>query len=328
MDDIISTNIKIYQNRTQLYYILSYIYIIDGLIGSIFTLLILYSSFKLFLITKNPHLKICFWILVIDFVLSATIVFMGAIANIRGEYISSSQWFCGLNDVFYIGGYYLSGWFVALMSLERGLLIIHKISIPNWLWYLTMWIETIGFLIVNLIQIFQNQMGLAELGIYCMSTPEYPTGLLTLNWYFVMMCFSLFVTIYSYLGIAIVQRRRAWKDIQELNMSKDQALNQANKIIRKVLLLLSLYLMCNFTEFINTVLELITGETRTALADFISINMLNLNPAINCIILIQFHDKVKIDLVETYPFLINIFGKCDREPENNHFRSVLNGAIH
>jgi hypothetical protein len=62
---------------------------------------------------------------------------------------------------------------------------------------------------VTLTQIILNQIGLAELGIYCLSTPKYSAELFMLNWYFGMIYFSLFVTIHSYLDILMTRRRRA-----------------------------------------------------------------------------------------------------------------------
>ncbi|KXN65277.1 hypothetical protein CONCODRAFT_13191 [Conidiobolus coronatus NRRL 28638] len=105
-------------------------------------------------------------------------------------------------------------------------------------------------------------------------------------------------------------------------MDKDETLKQANKVIGKVVFLLILYLACNLTEIINTICELITGETRSAAADFSSITMLNCNPTINCIILIQFHEPIKISLLEAFPFLARIFDT--NSVSSAQIRSVLN----
>ncbi|KXN65058.1 hypothetical protein CONCODRAFT_13488 [Conidiobolus coronatus NRRL 28638] len=222
---------------------------------------------------------------------------------------------------FYVGGSYTSIWCVSVMALERGLLIIHKIYLPLWFWIGIMMLELALFLAFNFTSIFRNQMGLVELAIYCMSTPNFPIGYITINLYFVMMILCLVTVLYSYLGIIIVQRRKAWNDIRELNMSKDETLKQANKIIGKVLFLLFLFLACNLTEILNTVYELITRKTRSSAADFASIVMLNISPIANCIILIQFHDTIKTSLLESCPILSKVFGKQDSE--NTRARSVL-----
>jgi hypothetical protein len=232
---------------------------------------------------------------------------MGISAIANGRYLATSDWFCGLIDILYGFGSILSMLYTALLSMERGLLIIHNTSLPIWVWLLAMAIDFAGLLVFNLISINLDHMGLAELAIYCMVNPEYITGYITLIWYFAVMSVGLLMVCYSYVGIAIVQRRKAWQDIRELNVNKDETLKQANKIIYKVLFLLILYLACNLTEIINTVCELITGETRSATADFVSIVMLNFNPKINCLILIHFYEPIKISLLETYPLLTRIF---------------------
>jgi hypothetical protein len=247
---------------------------------------------------------------------------MGIAANINGEYLPTHSWFCGFLDIVYSGGTYLSIWYVALLSLERGLLIIHKIHLPIWIWISIMISEFIIFLVFNLISVSLDQVGLAELAIYCMATPDYSIGYITVMLYFVMMCLCLLTILYSYVGIAIIQRRRAWNDIRELNMDKNETLKQANKIIGKVFFLLFLFLACNLTEIINSIIELVTDVTRSSAADFSSIIMLNINPIANCIVLIQFHQSIKLSLLESYPILANILGKQDIE--NAQTRSVLN----
>jgi hypothetical protein len=318
-------DIKIYKARGLLYYINSYIFIVEGTIGAIFSLMLLYSSFRVFKKSSSPHLKISFAILILDSILSLVMIIMGISAKVNGKYLATHTWFCGIVDIFYIGSTYISIWYVALMSLERGLLIIHKISFPVWLWVGIMISEVIIFLIINIISISFNQMGLAELAIYCMSTPDQPIGYVTIMWYFAMMCMSLLLVIYSYTGIAVMQRQRAWKDIRELNMDKNDTLRKANNIIRKVLILLFLFLACNMLEIINTIIELTTGKVRSAAADFASIVMINFNPIINCIILIQFHESIKLSLIESYPILKKIFGNLSHNAQIN---SVINNASH
>ncbi|KXN64679.1 hypothetical protein CONCODRAFT_14125 [Conidiobolus coronatus NRRL 28638] len=318
-------DIKIYKARGLLYRINSYIFIIEGSIGVIFSLLVLHSSLRVFKKCRSPHLKISFAILILDFILCLVMIVMGISANVNGKYLATHTWFCGFVDIFYIGSTYISIWYVALMSLERGLLIIHKISFPLWLWIAIMISEVMIFLVLNIFSISFNQMGLAELAIYCISTPDRPTGYITIIWYFAMMCINLLIVTYSYTGIAIMQRRRAWKDIRELNMDKNDTLRRANSIIKKVLFLLFLFLACNMLEIINTVIELSTSKARSAAADFASIMMLNCNPIINCIILIQFHESIKISLIETYPILAKIFWKRSHQAQIN---SVLNNTSH
>jgi hypothetical protein len=314
-------DLQIYNERGSLYYILSYINVVEGILGIVFTSLLIISSFRLIWKSKSPHYKICFGILISDFIYSLSIIIIGFAAIINGEYLATHSWFCGFIDIFYVGGVYTSIWCGAVMALERGLLIIHKIRFPLWFWIGAMMLELILFLAFNLVSIFRNQIGLADLATYCMSTPDYPIGFITINLYFVTMTLCLVTVLYSYVGIAITQRKKAWNDIKDLNMSENETLKKANRIIGKVLFLLILFLACNLIEFINTVYELISENTRSSAADFTSIVMLNINPIANCIILIQFHDPIKVSLLESYPILNKILVK--KNSENTQARSVL-----
>ncbi|KXN68001.1 hypothetical protein CONCODRAFT_9859 [Conidiobolus coronatus NRRL 28638] len=144
-----------------------------------------------------------------------------------------------------------------------------------------------------------------------MSSPQFYTGYITLISYFALMLGSVIITIYSYIGIAIVQRRRAWKDIQELNLDKKSTLVRANRVIFKVIMLLVLFLIANGLEIVLVGIEIITGQTRSILSDYISVWLLSLNPIINSLILIQFHENVKSSLFETFPVLYKITGSLN-----------------
>jgi hypothetical protein len=315
-------DLEIYNARGILSYVLSYLYIIEGAVGMFITILVLITNYQTLKKSKSATLKISLGILITDVIFCTMLLLMGVTANINGEYIASHSWLCGLYDIFYMGSKYISIWYVTLLSLERGLLIIYKFSIPLWFWLGVMAAELLGFLILNIISISLNQMGLAELAISCMSSPNYPAGYATIVWYNIMMVFSLVVAMSSYIGIAVAQRMKAWKDIRELHMDKENTLKQANRTVKRVLILLFLYLACNLIEIINIAYEFFTGYTRSGAADFAAIVMINFNPTINCVILVSFHEHIKSSLLANYPFLNRFVGKCDTPDDQIH--SVLN----
>jgi hypothetical protein len=90
-------------------------------------------------------------------------------------------------------------------------------------------------------------------------------------------------------------------------MDKETTLYQANRAIVKVLFLLFIYILSNGVEFFNFLIEVITGVARPGINDFISTNLTQLGPIVNSIILVQFHDSVKLSLLESFPFLKYIF---------------------
>jgi hypothetical protein len=315
-------DLEIYNARGVLSYVLAYLYIIEGGLGMFITILVLITNYQTLKKSRSPTLKISFAILITDVVFCTMLLLMGVTANINGKYIASHSWLCGLCDIFYMGSKYISIWYVTLLSLERGLLIVYKITFPIWFWLGVMAAELLGFLILNIISISLNQMGLAELAISCMSTPDYTAGYVTIVWYNIMMVFSLIVAISSYIGIGVAQRKKAWKDIKDLHMDKEETLKQANRTVKRVLILLFLYLACNSIEIINIAYEFFTGYTRSAEADFAAIVMINFNPTVNCVILISFHEHIKSSLLANYPFLNRFVGKCDSPDVQIH--SVLN----
>jgi hypothetical protein len=316
-------NIELYNNRPIYYNGARAAYLTFGCLSLPFTFMLLFSSIKLFRQHNHPHYKICLGILICDFISSISYLLISVSAFIDGTYLPTHAWYCNLIDLLYIGGAYLSLWFVGLMSFERGLLIIHRISPSNTVWVIIMIVEVCYFLVVNFISIGYNQMGLAHIGVYCMSTPQFYTGYITLISYFAMMLGSVLVTIYSYVGIAIIQRRRAWKDIRELNLDKKATLIRANRVIIKVLMLLFLFLLANGLEIVLVGMEIITGVTRSILSDYISVWLLSLNPIINSLILIQFHENVKASLFDTFPIFYRIVGSLSM---GDYIRGISNTA--
>jgi hypothetical protein len=79
--------------------------------------------------------------------------------------------------------------------------------------------------------------------------------------------------LYCYIGITVKLRFNAWKNIRELNSDKDTTLRQANRIIIKVPFLLFIYILFSGFEFFNFLIEIITGESRLGINDYISTNL-------------------------------------------------------
>ncbi|KXN70756.1 hypothetical protein CONCODRAFT_6610 [Conidiobolus coronatus NRRL 28638] len=147
-------------------------------------------------------------------------------------------------------------------------------------------VEALYFLTCNLVVIGIGQMELVTLALYCLGSPDTWFGTLTIISYAIMMWLSFCFVIYSYLGIAIAMRKRAWKEIRELNCDPEQALSENNKVIARVIVMLMLYLSTNTLELFNTTRELITGVPRTAYLDLISTTLNNISPVINSMLLI------------------------------------------
>jgi hypothetical protein len=281
-------------------------FLIFGLIGAPITLMLLRSTLKLFKRQTGPHMTICLGILIFDFTTACIFIVMGLSYIIDGEALPLSKWYCNFNDLIYVGGTFLSIWYVGLMSFERGLQIIHGISLSKNIWIAIMLAELLYFLVINIICFINDDVRLVHLGIYCMAAPEKTFGKVILYSYFILSCASVLITIYSYIGIAIILRKRALELYYTLNIDKEIALKRANRTITKVLVLLLSYLILNGLETINVMIEIITEMNRSPLSDFISNCLLNLNPIFNSILLIQLHDSVKASLVETYPLLSKI----------------------
>jgi hypothetical protein len=311
-----SNNYELYLNRSSLAFPVSLVYLIFGLIGAPITLMLLRSTSRLFKKPTGSHLTICLGILIFDFMTSCVLIIIGLSYLIDGTALPLNKWYCSVNDIFYVGGVFLSIWYVGLMSFERGLLIIHGISLPSKVWVTIMLLELAFFLVINFICVAHDDIKLVKLGVYCMAAPEKVFGKVILYSYFGLMCLSVLATIYSYIGIAIVLRKRALDLYYSLNIDKDIALKRANRTISKVLALLASYLLLNGIEIINIATEIITENDRSPIADFASICLLNLNPIFNSILLIQLHDSVKASLVETYPLLSKLSTSADFSERN------------
>jgi hypothetical protein len=251
-------------------------------------------------------MTICLGILLFDFATACIFIVMGLSYLIDGEALPLSRWYCNFNDLIYAGGILLSIWYVGLMNFERGLKIIHGISLSKNVWIAIMVAELLYFLVINIICFVNNDIRLVHLGIYCMAAPERAFGKVILCSYFILLFASVLITIYSYIGITIILRKRAIELYYTLNIDKEIAIRRANRTTIKVLVLLLSYLILNGLETINMMIEVITGLNRNPVSDFISNCLLNLNPIFNSILLIQLHDPVKASFIETYPLLSKI----------------------
>jgi hypothetical protein len=300
-----------YINRPYLTEPLKYLSLGFGLIGLSLNLIIIISLKQLVQKRINSHLLICIAILVIDIILCLSNIIIGISGLLNDQYIVFNEWFCNLQLLLYIGGNYISVWYVGLLSLERGLLIIHQISLPRTFWLVVMGIELLIFLVINIIAITNNKVGLATLAVYCVIKYDLDLGQVATYLYFSLIVLSVLITIYSYIGIAIVQRRRAWKDIRELNLDKDDTLKGANRTIIKVLALLALYLITNGCDMVNSAIEIAFNIERTIQTNFVAICLLNCNPIVNSIVLVQFHESVKLAVLKFYPFIGNFISKGD-----------------
>jgi hypothetical protein len=295
---------------------LKFLSLIFGLLGLSLTLIILISLYKLINKKVGCHLLICFAILLIDIILCLSNIIIGLAGIINDRYIVNNAWFCDFILLIYIGGNYISIWYVGLLSLERGLLIIHNVKLPKVFWLTVIFCELMLFLVINIVAITGNKVGLAPLALYCSIRHDLKFGLIVTYIYFSLLVISVLITIYSYIGIAVTQRRRAWKDIRELNLNKDETLKSANRTIIKVLALLALYLITNGCDLINGLIEISSGRARSITANFVAIILLNCNPIVNSIVLVQFHETVKLALIKSYPRVSKFIGKGSVINEN------------
>jgi hypothetical protein len=227
---------------------------------------------------------------------------MSLVSLIDGELLPKTGWLCNFNDLLYIGTTYYSAWLVALLAIERSIQLTLKLHFTNKFWLILIFLEFLYFYTPNLISISFNEIGLADLGIYCMSTPIDSVGYFTICWYGAIMTLSNFTVIYSYSSIIFYY----WKQMKlavELGTSKTLALKKFRSQITKEVAFLILYLAGNGLEWYNTWSEVITLETRTVKMDFISTCLMNFNPLINNLLFITVEPPVKQAVLTKFPLL-------------------------
>jgi hypothetical protein len=163
--------------------------------------------------------------------------------------------------------------------------------------------ELIYFLVLSSIGIGRKELGVVNNGYACMVLPNFDVGKITTFSYLVIMLINFACMIYCYIGISIKLRVKAFNDIQQLNLNKEQALKQTNRTICKVIGILVLYIGINSLELVNLLVEVKTKVTRPSLSDLISTILISIEPIINSLILVQFHESVKLSLVESFPIM-------------------------
>ncbi|KXN68102.1 hypothetical protein CONCODRAFT_9743, partial [Conidiobolus coronatus NRRL 28638] len=226
-------NLEIYNNRGKYASPVAITYIVFGCISNPITFTVLYSTLKLFKKKISIDLKISLCVLLVDFTTSVGLIILGLMAQFNGFYIVNSKWYCSFTVIFYINQVYLSIYYVGLMSLERGLLIIHNIKLPEQFWLTLIAGEFLYFLIIASIATSWDQIGLMELAYSCMVTPNFELGAIITYSYFFLLASNFICMLYCYIGIAIKLRLNAWKNIRELHSNKEVTLRQANRTIMK-----------------------------------------------------------------------------------------------
>jgi hypothetical protein len=278
-------------------------YLVVGSLQLPLTLMLLISSFKLIFKKFTSNLTIGTCVLIIDFINVCSILSIGLLSQIDGYYLPNHQLLCDFNAIIYVGSVYISSWYVALLSLERGLLLIHKVKLSLKFWITAIIIEFFYFMICNLVTIVNGEMQIMMLAVYCLGNPEVIFGYFTIVSYAVMMWLNVIIVCYSYTGIAITQRLFCYSQIRELNLDKKEAIKENNILIGKVLIILTLYLLTNTFELANTTMELITGVTRLPICDLISTILISLNPLVNSILLLHFQKDIQECFISNFPFM-------------------------
>ncbi|KXN68098.1 hypothetical protein CONCODRAFT_9739 [Conidiobolus coronatus NRRL 28638] len=204
-------NLEIYNNTGPNASRIQLVYTITGSIGLPVTFTVLFATFMLLKKKTTIDLKISLCVLIADFITLVCLVLVGLMARYNGLYIVYHKWFCNFIVILFGNIAYLSIYYVGLMSLERGLLIIHNIKLPNAFWLTLMIGEMIYFALITTIAASSGQLSLVALEFSCFIIPSFELGIIITYSYLSLLTWNLF------------------KNIRELRSNKEITLRKANR---------------------------------------------------------------------------------------------------
>jgi hypothetical protein len=189
----------------------------------------------------------------------------------------------------------ISGYFLAIMSVERFLLICFNIQLSIYIWYTILVLATLPQYIAASVSAYYGLAMIVKIKVYCtvMSKSSGYIVFIIINSMFVLSVISV---LFSYIGIVIVKYKQCLNQLS-LNIPKTQVYNECRSTLSKSFLYIILYLLIFSGKIYSITFELITGQKRTILMDTIATCLIACSSFINAVILLYMNQEVRISFI-------------------------------
>jgi hypothetical protein len=244
----------------------------------------------------NIDIKLCTIVTTADILVCFCYIFRATFTKFPYNIIEHHQYWCKFDLLTGTQLNVFSGYLLAIMSVERFLLICFNIQLSIYTWTLILVLATIPQYITVCISAYFDLESLVKIKVYCSQVPK-GSGYLVFIIITIMFITSFISVLVSYIGIMIVKYKQCLNQIN-LNVPKELVYRECRTTLFKSILYIVIYLIVFSGKIYSLAFEMITGQKRTILMDTIATCLLACSPFINSIILIYMNQDVR------KPFLV------------------------
>jgi hypothetical protein len=256
--------------------------------GSFFILLpLLKVAFQQKWSSHKVGMKLSILMVVFDVLTAADaiLVSFNNLLNIPWNYPNDIS--CTINPIISLVIYFTSVCLVAVISLERCLLIVYKKQYSDKFYYLIIFILIITILAICVLTSILNGWGLVATGVYCLFDVSKFGGLIGSLLSGILIGSCLFVIFFAYTKICLFRFDQSQVEQLELGLDPEKVKKDANSTIIKSLLIVIISVLTNGPFTLLLMMQIISKNLNTPVTNSISSILINFNLLTNALLLLN-----------------------------------------
>jgi hypothetical protein len=249
-------------------------------------------------LAKKSHVdtKLCAMVTVADILTCLFIIFRAIFAKFPYNIFEVHHAWCTFDMLTTAQLPIFSSYFLAIMSIERFLLICFNIHLSIYVWYIFLAIGILPYFISLCISAYYGLAALTSIKVYCTLIIQGPAQV-TLILINILFYLSLFLVLFSYIGIMIMKCKQCLNQLN-LNMPKEQVYRECRSTVFKSFLYIALYLLIFSGKIYSFAYMIITGKPRTMLMDIMATCLITFSSFVNAVILLYMNQDVRKSFME------------------------------
>jgi hypothetical protein len=271
-------------------------YAICGVLGLILNSLVLYVlTEKLKNRGAHTDVKLCAFVAVYDIISSLGLIFRSIIVKFPYNLLKANNDWCKV-DIFIVQDLNCSGYTLAVMSMERFLLICFNIQFSIWFWIILLLAIFTLIYSLSIVCIVKNLIGLTTTGVTCtlVATEVCYYGFLVTT---IIFLISFTVVLVSYFGIMSAKAKQCLNQIN-LNVPKETVYSELRSTLFKSLINILLYVFVFIYKIYGLVYVIVTGKKRTLMVEVISQSTIAYSCVVNALILLYMNQDIRVSFID------------------------------
>ncbi|KXN66211.1 family A G protein-coupled receptor-like protein [Conidiobolus coronatus NRRL 28638] len=249
-------------------------------------------------LTKNCHvdMQLCAIVSITDIIVCFCSLFRAVFTKFPYNLIEIHHSWCTFDILTGSQFNLISGYFLAVMSIERFLLICFNIKLSIYIWYFILASAALPQYIIATVAAYNGLAIIVKIKVYCTFVPK-GAGYIVYLIINIMFVLSVISVLFSYIGIMISKYKQCLNQLN-LNVPKEKVYKECRSTIFKSLLYIILYLIIFSGKIYSLAYEMITGFKRTILMDLIATCLIACSSFINAVILLYMNQEVRKSFIE------------------------------